>query len=162
MRRFFYQVGCRLEQPTGPRVALKFSEAIHAGLPYAIVEQDLEKSFQAFMKVWTGSIEDEKHNSTVARLMLMDILATHRPGYAVYNLVKPPAELRVGGTVSDYELPFALHIPGLDVPVFGRIDGIAQHRDQKTWWGVEYKTSSEQSARLGEQFRINPQVLTYI
>src|SRR5438128_11470925 len=74
MRRFFYQVGCRLEQPTGPHVALKFGEAIHAGIPYAIAEQDLEKAFLAFLVVWEGSQEDEKHNANVARLMLADLM----------------------------------------------------------------------------------------
>jgi hypothetical protein len=166
-RKFFYSYGCHLEPAAGPHAALKFGEAIHKALPIITSGPDplaaYPKAVEAFESVWAGADEDDKRNTFTARRILMDFVQQHLPGRSLYNIIKPPNLL--GGKklsdVSDYEIPFALSLPGVPVPLIGRIDGLARHRDSKELWGLEYKTASESSARLLKAFDWNPQLLCY-
>ena len=72
----------------------------------------------------------------------------------------PPTALRIADNISEWEVPFAIDI-GLDVPFVGRIDCFGEHRDTKETWPVDFKTSSEVSARLFDCFTINAQGLAY-
>lgn len=142
-RRFFYQVGCRLEPIGGSHPALKFGEAIHAAIPFAGVENDMPAAIAKFAEVWKGTEESEKRNTLVGIQILENWNESHRPGTGIYNLERPPQVLNVSGRVSDYEIPFALELPGLRVPILGRIDGLCRRRDNNELWGNEYKTYSK-------------------
>lgn len=161
LRKYFYNVGCLLELASDEKVAAKFGEAIHAALPLISAEKDFEAAFAAFSAVWAGTTEDVKRNNTTAKLILADFYASHRPGLSLYELTKPPRLIKGVKNVSDYEIPFAINLPGIELPLIGRIDGIGKHRDTGETWGVEYKTASEQSSRLMEAFDMNPQIWCY-
>jgi hypothetical protein len=82
-------------------------------------------------------------------------------GRAIFNVVRGPTGLQVDDKVSENEIAFALDV-GLPIPLVGRVDACATHRDQPDQtWGVEYKTSSEVSARFMESFQTNPQIRIY-
>lgn len=157
-RKFFYEkCGLRSREPAP---ALKFGEAIHAALPLAITE-GLEQAFVAFEKIWEKSLEDEKRSSFRAYEMLKDFRATHSGDRSIYSLVPPPAGIiHPSESISNWEVSFGIDV-GLAWPLVGRIDALCRHRDTGHLWGLEWKTSSEVSARLFENFRLSPQILSY-
>lgn len=158
-RKFFYSFGVSLSKEE--HIALKFGEAIHAALPSAYFG-DLETAMQNFHKVWGVDRPcDEKRNPENALLILDDYMMSHSKGRSIYKIVEPPGGvLRLSEKVSDYEIPFALDI-GLPIPLIGRVDCLAQHRDTGDYWVLEWKTSSEMSTRFFEGFTFNPQVCAY-
>lgn len=145
---------------------MKFGEAIHAAVPWILAENDLNKAYSEFCRVWEGSLlagvtEDEKRNTTSAKLMLIDYAESHRPGLSLFTIKKPPTgDLAVDKDTSPWEIPWAIDL-GLDVPLVGRIDALCEHRDTKELFGLEFKTSSEMSARLVTGFEMNTQVTGY-
>jgi hypothetical protein len=118
----------------------------------------------AFLSIWQDrdSLGDDKRNSRRAKLMLMNFMATHEGHRSIYTLIKPPpTNLQIEDPTSDNEIAFAIDV-GLDIPVVGRIDGAANHRDiPDELWGVEYKTGSEMSTRFLTSFDADPQVGIY-
>jgi hypothetical protein len=161
LRKYFYSSGCRLVPSGGEHVALLFGQAIHKALP-AAYHQDLDRAFADFNSVWKDTPGDDKRNPVNAKLMLVDFALSHRPGYSFYTLLPPPrTDLEISDRVSDYEVPFALHIPGLPIPLVGRIDGLCRHRDTGELWALEYKTASELSQRFLSAFEWNTQVVAY-
>ena len=190
-RRYFYSSGCRLIPAEGEHTALKFGEAIHAALPWILagekgVEQYIEKykkenpdldensvkivraaarpasiAYSEFMRVWGSTLGDEKRNPENAKLMLLEYATSHRPGAGLFTLLQPPVgDIQVSDSVSPWEVPWAIDI-GLDVPLVGRIDGMCKHRDTGEPFGLEFKTSSEMSARLVVGFEMNNQICGY-
>jgi hypothetical protein len=170
-RKFFYRFGCDLTPAGGEHIALKFGEAIHAGVGILLGQltnqqanqASLDKAYAKFMTVWEDRDKhlDEKRNSITARFILLNFMNTHQPGMSLYEILEPPkSTLKVQESVSDYEVPFAIDI-GLPVPLVGRIDGLARHRDTKKLVVLEFKTCSQMSDLLFSGFRINPQNLGY-
>ena len=159
-RRFFYKVGLGLRD-VGPVAPLVFGEAIHKALPKVLEDDSVESGLDAFLSLWDESVSDEKRNTSRARAMLKDFLALRRPPKSIYNLLHPPGGLiDISDRSSDWEIPFAIDI-GLDIPLCGRIDGWAKHRDCNEKYAVEFKTSSEVSTRLFKGFETNPQIIGY-
>lgn len=160
-RRYFYSSGCRLVPGEGEHVALKFGEAIHAALPWILAHNDLAKAYSEFMRIWGTTLGDEKRNPTNAKIMLASYQASHRPGSCLFTIKEPPrGDIEISDRVSAWEIPWALDI-GLNVPLVGRIDGLCTHRDTKEPFGLEFKTSSEMSARVVTGFEMNTQITGY-
>jgi hypothetical protein len=170
LRKFFYGSGCRLRPAGGEHSALKFGSAIHKALPELLhgeIKTALDRAMAAFDSVWNEaedpSIADKKRNRERARAMLFDFALAHQGRNSLYELQRPPSGniVKLEDKVSDWEVPFAIAIPGLDVPLVGRIDALVRHRDTKKLWGLEWKTSSELSGRFLESFKNSPQVIAY-
>jgi hypothetical protein len=127
-------------------------------------DETLRAAYDRFMIVWEHRDQamDEKRNSVNAKWILVNFLTTHRPGMSLYEILTPPpsAIQTDEPNVSDYEVRFAVDI-GLPIPLVGRIDGIARHRDTKKLVALELKTCSQMSDLLFSGFRLNPQVLGY-
>jgi len=158
--RFFYKAGCGLRD-VGPVAPLVFGEAIHKALPKVLEDDSVESGLEAFNSLWDPSLNDAKRNPTRAAAMLADFLSLRRPPRSIYTLKEPPGGLiDISNRSNDWEIPFAIDI-GLDIPLIGRIDGWARHRDYDELYAVEFKTSSEVSARLFQGFEMNPQVIGY-
>lgn len=169
LRKFFYGSGIRLRAAAGEHTALSFGSAVHKALPELLTGEPttaLDRAMQQFHSVWVGTaqpeLEDKKRNAERAKAMFYDFWLTHSGRNALYTLQPPPSSnVQVADKVSDWEVPFAISIPGLDVPLVGRIDALVRHRDTGKLWGLEWKTSSELSDRFLAQFDNNPQVLAY-
>lgn len=166
-RRYFYGSGCRLRPVGGEHSALLFGSAIHKALPELLTGDDkkMERAVAAFASVFDETadptISDKKRCLSRAKAMLLDFYISHLGRNSLYSLLPPPGPaLELEDKVSDYEVPFAIDI-GLDVPLVGRIDGLVRHRDTGLLWGLEWKTSSELSARFLDSFQNSVQVIAY-
>lgn len=176
-RKAFYSFGCDLGSAGGEHPALKFGEALHAGCgmmlgelartPYDQLHARQNEihlaAYQRFMLVWgdRDNLLDEKRNSVNAKWILLNFQQRHLPGLSLYEiLTPPPSPIPPEDNVSDYEVRFAIDI-GLPVPLVGRIDGIARHRDTKKLLAIELKTCSQMTDLLFKGFTLNPQVLGY-
>lgn len=170
-RRFFYHYGCGLV-PNEERLALTYGEAIHAALGWLLrTPGDLAGAVDRFKNVWQDrdKYADEKRNTFNGIRLLTIWLSQHnQPRQSIYEAFEPPTPVSSDGTPilipterqSDFEVPFAIDI-GLGIPLVGRIDALARHRDTREVWTVEFKTTSELSTRFFEGFRLNPQALLY-
>lgn len=159
-RKFMLSVGCRLTSSAAGEdghIALKFGEAIHAGLPFAFFG-DLEESLRRFMFVWKDRVGDDKRNIQRAIAMFSQYHDARRDNRSIYQIISPPnGLLKITNAISEYEVPYAIDI-GLSVPIMSRVDFICQHRDTGELFGGEFKTSSEVSARFFDSFTFNPQI----
>lgn len=179
-RAFFYNYLCWLKEMQ-EHPALNFGSSIHKGvgeMQIADLSADprvrsnsLITGMEAFNSVWKyEDLNDEKRNRYRAQHILMHYHMNRCGGKSIYVLQKPPKAVpdavfrELVGHDPDshqYEIPFAIPIAGLSIPLLGRIDGLVRHRDTGELWCLELKTSSEVSTRFHENFRINPQVVGY-
>lgn len=157
-RKYFYSFG--VEIGTEEHIALKFGEAIHAGLGYAF-SSDLTNAMRKFDLVWQDREGDAKNNRIAGSKIFLQFGEAHALSRSIYKLLPPPSGiLPIADRISDYEIPFAIDI-GLSVPLVGRIDGVCEHRDTGEKWVLEFKTTSEMSSRFFSGFTINPQLIAY-
>lgn len=158
-RLYFYRNGCLLKSKM-PAPALSFGSCIHKGLPYAF-KGDIPKAMKAFCTDWKGELQDDKRNVMRAQAMFENFHSCHQVGKSIYTpLPAPTNRLKVEEHKSEYEVPFAVDI-GLDVPLVGIVDCLAQHNDTKKTWAVEFKTTSQLGKCFLQAFNLSPQVLTY-
>jgi hypothetical protein len=149
-RKFFYSTGCGA--CTGESIAMKYGEAIHAGLPLAVTNPD--SGLAAFLKVWgeRDGLQDPNRNSFQAG----DIFTAYHNQQRQYKLIQ------YGRTsmedVNSFEIPFVLSLGG-SVPMVGRMDGLCEMNGKK--FVIEYKTSSELSARTTTAWQLSPQLIGY-
>lgn len=167
-RKFFYHYGCGLVE-SGYRLALTFGEAIHASLGWLLQHPgDLAGSILALDKVWLLEHEaqaDPKRNKNNAVRIILQWMSQHTPGLSIYEAIAPPKSLSAGGLVptetqSDWEVPFAIDI-GVGIPLVGRIDALAKHRDTGALWTVEFKTVSQLTSLFLDGFKLNTQAICY-
>jgi hypothetical protein len=168
-RKYFYHYMCNMVPP-GERLPLSFGEALHAGIGWLLGHpEDIHGAYAAFRKVWTDQMEsqmDKNRNEGTAVKLLGMYIDTHKKGFSIYEPLPPPPKLPgslgVEDDTSDYEIPFAVDI-GAQIPLLGRMDGIARHRDTGELWILEFKTASTFSARLNffDSFELNKQVFCY-
>jgi CRISPR/Cas system-associated exonuclease Cas4 (RecB family) len=138
--------------------ALSFGEAIHAALPITLTE-GYERGLAEFNSIWGHREADEKRNNVTAARILADYAAaqSQRP----YRLIKPDTAIKISNKVSEWEIPFAIDI-GMHVPLVGRIDGLCRMNHDDSLWVLEYKTSSELTARTFTSWELSPQVICYV
>lgn len=158
-RKFFFNTGCLLAQGEHDHPALTFGECIHVAAPI-VIEQGLDAGYRAFSEVWGTWEADDKRNPFGALRILTDFHEAHKDGGGLYELVEPPTQFRISQRVNKYEIPFALDIGG-HVPFVGRLDGLCRLRANGTLWVLEYKTTSEMSARFFQAFDLSSQIIAY-
>ena len=156
-RRAFYSSGCRLEPHEEPNYFL-FGSAFHAGASPAI-EGNLDLALSKFDSVWNESLRDDKRNWERGHLMLRDLHSRFLNNKGLFRLLPPPPNhLEIEDSISEHEIAWALDID-LPVPLVGRTDARAIRTDTQTNWIIEYKTSSELSARFMNGFELNPEII---
>jgi hypothetical protein len=166
-RRYFYSAGCGFrragEELARRDTAAHFGTSLGAAIPIILATGDLEQAFAVFESTWGDHVEDEKRNPTTARLVLIDFLRSHpTPGTGLYSILAPPeSTLRPQELKSQWEVPFAITIPGLPIPLIGSIDFWSQFRGGE-YFVNEIKTSSEMSTRFFTGFKRNPQGMAYV
>mgnify|MGYP000094316199 CR=1 FL=1 len=166
-RKYFYSSGCGLVSVAGDHTALSFGEAIHRVLPL-VTTAGLHAAIDEFSKIWVDREHDPLRTVQTAIGMLTNFAETHQSSN-LYELIKPPPTNIQYERVSEYEVPFALALPGVPIPLVGRIDGMCRRLDEGQdsladdgpIWALEYKTGREVSSRLFDCFLINPQVICY-
>lgn len=149
--------------PNELRVALKFGEAIHAGLG-ACFDGDLSQALIDFKKIWgeLDELDDPKNNSTRAWLMFQDLYEKQQNGASMFEVIPPPVGgLEIQDRVSAYEIPFAVDL-GLSVPFIGRIDSFCKLvTADESYYPIEVKTSTRAGNWFLEGLEICPQSLGY-
>lgn len=164
-RNYFYSAGCGLrlaDRLAGGNEAMDFGTAIHVAAPIILAGGSFEEAYAAFLKVWGSRTGDEKRNAQTAKMILFTFASAHPPN-GLYVIKKPPkTTLPIVDKISDWEVPFALNIPGLPLPLLGRIDGWCETRMGSELWALEYKTSGEMSGRFFNSFKRNPQTIGYV
>jgi hypothetical protein len=159
-RKFFYHSGCRLVTP-GAKPALLYGTAIHRALPEVLVN-GLDAGLKAFETIWDEDLNDDKRNPARAHALLLAFQQSHLGSRSIYKLLTPPlGALKVASKDSPWEVPFAIDIPGIPIPLVGKIDAMVEHRDTGELWALEWKTTSELGSRFLNNFPFNPQVLCY-
>lgn len=168
-RSYFYHYGCGLVSQQ-ERLPLTFGEAIHSAIGWLLrFPGDIVGSCAAFDKVWTerfeklGSDENKGRSRDYAISMIMHWMQTHSANRSLWQPVEPPSGMLISNLerTSDYELPFAFDI-GAGIPIVGRIDAVAKHRDTGEIWLWELKTGSEFTWNiLPNCFFLHPQILSY-
>lgn len=142
---------------------MTFGEALHAALPKLLVTKDISLAMAEFSKVWKDgdSHEDRKRNTERAMVMMEEVLEKFHDDRGIFRLLEPPeGAVKIDETTSEYEIPFAIDI-GLPVPLVGKIDSWAKHRDTGELWAVEYKTTSDVPTTFIRNMEINPQTIGY-
>jgi hypothetical protein len=155
--------------PQAMRAPLEFGKALHFALS-AARHRGLEAGVSAFSLQWSKSLEaglqaDDKHSPALARGMMASFLQAREPNVCRFEPVLPrtliPNLPAPEEDVSEWEVPFSVTIPGVPVPLAGRIDGLARHLDTGDLWVEEYKTTSVLTASWLENFTLHPQVVGY-
>lgn len=159
-RRMFYQKSGLRTHEESPNPL--FGSAMHKAVPELLRTEDVGKAMQAFLSVWDSKLNTDLHNPDTAYRALNHYLFTHAGGNSIFTLQPPPeGAMKVDDKTSDWEIPFAIDI-GLPIPLYGRIDGLARHRDTGEFWGWEFKTTSKNlTSNFLSSFEFNIQVLTY-
>ncbi len=160
-RKYMYEK-MGLESRESSVTALVYGTAMHKAIPYAIAG-DPKRAFEEFQTEWDEQLANKTRSLASAQRNLAHCAFTHQRG-ALFDRLELPPEIpgvrRAPESTNDYEIAFAIDV-GLPIPIGGRIDGWCKHRDDGTWWGYEFKTTSRLNASFFEGFQMNPQVLTY-
>lgn len=158
-RKFFFQYGCGLRSEE--HVALTYGTAMHCAVPW-LQKGDMGKAVAAFAVAWGDRDErdDKVRNTKKAKVLMEAFMNAHRPGKSLYEIVPPPQGVDITDARGDDEVAFAVDV-GLPIPFIGRIDAVADHRDTKERYVVEYKTSSWPNSNFINAFTVSPQTLGY-
>jgi hypothetical protein len=158
--KYFYDKVLRLEKVDRSHIALDYGKCVHCAIPEAY--ESAEQAAEVFNKVWAEEEygdSDEKRNSTRARASFEAFFDSHQPGVCPYEVLPPPT-----GTVitkdkfTDWDSPFLVDIGG-DLLMYGKIDRFVNFNG--AIWPLDYKTSSEVSARVFNNFDPNIQAVAY-
>jgi len=142
-------------------IKLDYGTCMHVVLP-EMYSGNASKAFEVFDDAWKRfphGEEDDKRNSTRARMSIDNFVRSHAPGQCPYEILhfpfSSPAEL-----VSRNEIPFLIDV-GLSYPLAGRIDAPVKWRATEKKWAYDFKTSSELSDRYFNSFWMSPQACVY-
>lgn len=166
LRRYFYAAGCGFRKAEAGMSrrddAAHFGTALGAALPEVCSSGDLVKAYAIFTGIWGDRAGDEKRNPVTARNILYNFAMTHGPNKGIYRIKPPPpSPIARREDKSLWEVPFAIDIPGLPLPLIGSLDYIAEDVGNHKEWVVEAKTSAEMSDRFYSGFKRSPQGLAY-
>jgi len=162
--RFYFERCIGLRLPDSNMINPDYGTCIHAALPFAY--DDVNKAHKVFQREWKkmGYGEDDpKMNSERALAMLEDFHSLRRsdsPASPYVPLEPPGGRLEVEGKYSDAEVPFLMDI-GARYPFIGRIDRLVRLKADGKTWPLDYKTSSEVSARIVGNFNVSLQCISY-
>jgi hypothetical protein len=154
-----------LEEPNRSSIAADFGTDMHKAIPFCYegTPEGIERACVAFNEGWLKrgyEGKDDARNSAMARRSLIAFAASHSPSHCPYTILPFPIKEATADKVSDNEVPFAVDIGG-PLPALGRIDAPVLWNSTKKKWALDYKTSSEVSARLFGNFEMAPQTCLY-
>jgi hypothetical protein len=160
LRRYFYEVGCRLRHYDANKTAAIFGQAIHYGIPKCY-ESDVNGAMSLFNEVWDSEDvqADDKRNPMIARKIFEDLAKNHCQN-CIYKVENPNVGIEIEDKISDQEVAFAIDV-GVDIPLVGRIDALGRHKQTGALWPVDYKTTSRLSAGFLKGHECSPQVMCY-
>lgn len=163
--RYFFSRILGLKDPRDNMMAADYGTCIHAAMPFCHAG-NLPAAMQAFTDDWNrfGYGEGTPERNVGRALSTLQVAVSTRSGparpYTPVTFENIPVPLGAE-RFSKNEVPFAIDI-GTDLPAIGRIDAIVEwHQDNNTRWPLDYKTSSEVSARWFAGFNFHPQACLY-
>ena len=160
--KYFFERVIGLRDPSRRKITLDYGTIMHNCFPLAY--KDIDGAIELFKQQWEkyGYGEDDKaRNTDRAELALRDFHRVNNSQFGPYEPLDPPTtNLEVSDAYSDKEVPFLLDI-GAEFPLAGRIDRIVRWKPTNEIYPLDYKTSSEISARLFSNFENCLQVVLY-
>jgi hypothetical protein len=157
--KFYFSKLERLRWQSASNLPLIFGKCIHSCLWKAY--DDPDKAFTIFQHNWTleGNPEGDKlRNLERAYEMLVNFYQHHK-SFTFYKPLLPPSGIVDSDErYSDYEAPFLIDIGG-KYPMYGKIDRLVEWNN--SIWPLDYKTSSQITARVCANFDICSQTLCY-
>lgn len=149
-----------LHLPEATSIHLDYGTDMHLALPHCYNgEAGIKQAMDAFLSSWNtrpyGS-SDDKRNPVRAEMSLRQFAATHNQHNCPYDILDVPISARTRQEVSENEIPFLIDIGG-PLAAAGRIDLVIRWRSTGDIFANDYKTSSEISARLFDNFNFCPQ-----
>lgn len=144
-----------------PTIALDYGTSMHSALPLAYEDADL--AIRRFVEVWASfghGEDDDKRNTQRAMASLYEFYALHSKELCPYTLEEFPITAQVADHVDVGELPFVIDI-GASLLAAGRIDYPVRLKSSNKLWALDFKTSSEVSARYFNSFSRCPQACMY-
>lgn len=165
--KYLFQRQMGLVRTDSKRIALDYGTDMHAAFPHCYEEDRhcIDGAMLAFSQGWDKRDyegNDSKRNKLCARASLAEFHRLHKPSACPYTFAKfakhitaPTADI-----VSENEMPFIVDI-GADLLFAGRIDAVVRLSLDGSLWAVDYKTSSEISARYFANFENSAQAIGY-
>ena len=156
-----------ITQPDSNTIAMDFGTDMHAAFPHCY-EEDIsciETAITDFSIGWDKrkhGESDKKRTTLKARDSLAEFHRVHKPDVCPYDFIPFAEEIRAetSQAISANELPFVVDI-GADLPFAGRIDAVVQMKTGRDKWALDYKTTSEISARYFANFENAPATVGY-
>lgn len=166
-RLFFYRYLCDLTHPI-EHAALSFGTSMHLALPEIQTgdpHDAITRAMSKFSHAWGDGdalYQDEKRNSLNASRIISAYSASKGIGGGLYELIEPPAHL-LGQhpRSSKWEIPFAVYLGDLQVPICGSIDGIVRNIQTGQTFALERKTAGRDESQFPFNFKRHPQTIGY-
>lgn len=160
--KYYFERILGLENPEVDTTAVDYGTAMHVALPLCY-EYSYKEAFEKFKDVWLGmgyDNSDDKRNLIRAEATLKEFAETHTPEICPYTLIKSSIASPDHKLIDPNEIPFRIDIGGA-LPLCGRLDKAVRWKTTKALCALDYKTSSEVSARLFDNFYLSPASIAY-
>lgn len=152
-----------LEKKDRMMIALDYGTDIHESLPFMYKRETIQHGLDVFNARWLErgyGHEDKKRNPETAEKTLCNFANTHiaQCPYTIQQF--PNISCPESDRISENEVPFLIDI-GADLLLAGRIDAPVRWNSDGSLFALDYKTSSEVSARFFKNFEGCSQGCTY-
>ncbi len=151
-----------LEQKDRMMIALDYGTDIHEALPYMYKRETMQHGLDIFNARWkerSYGYSDKKRNPETAEKTLCNFANTHID-MCPYTIESFPEICCESDRISENEVPFLIDI-GANLLLAGRIDAPIRWKADSSLFALDYKTSSEVSARFFKNFENCSQGCTY-
>ena len=159
--KFFFEKVLRLRERGSFRTALDYGTCMHCAMAEAYVNP--ERAIEIFVSEWKKyphGETDKKRNTARASATIIEFFH-QRSMNPPYTPLNPPSGIvESKEKYTEYEAPFLIDI-GAKLPLYGKIDRFVSLNIDGTKWVLDYKTSSEVSARVFNNFKTCVQTLSY-
>lgn len=159
--KFVFQCLYGFVLPDSQSLILDYGTIMHRVLPY-MYSGETKEALDVFNSLWIKfgyGEEDEKRNTALSIVRIMDFVNNHTPKNCPYEILKfdfsSPSEL-----ISENEIPFLIDI-GAVYPFCGRIDAGIRHKVLNAKFAYDFKTSAEISPRYFDGFWFSNQAVGY-
>ncbi len=160
--RYFFKHILRLRSRDAFTIPLDYGKCIHCAMPEAYNNPD--EALKIFSREWSKFSHEEndpKRNTTRAKDTFEAFHQSHSSQICPYIPLDPPSgTIESAEKYTDYEAPFLVDI-GAKYPLYGKIDRFVKWTTDDSIWVLDYKTSSEVSARIFKNFENSLQTLIY-
>jgi len=162
LAKYYFQNLLRLRKRGAMTIALDYGKCIHCCIHKAYL--DPKAALDIFLDEWNEyphRDSDKKRNPTRALATLEEFHFMHFQERATYQPLDPPSGIIESlEKYNDYEAPFLIDV-GACYPLYGKIDRSVKWLADGRKWPLDYKTSSEVSARIFNNFTSTTQTLGY-